>query len=49
MNRYTSDHNDNPEVSSSEDSRTDQLAGSEIISPQVQVDGMCSDMRSMTL
>lgn len=46
MNRYTSDHNDNPEVvSSSEDSRTDQVASGDI----PQVEGMCSDMRSMTL
>ncbi|VVC37422.1 Hypothetical protein CINCED_3A000252 [Cinara cedri] len=47
INRYTSDHNDNPEVTSSEDNRTDQLAGGDIVPPQVE--GMCSDMRSMTL
>lgn len=34
-------------MSSSEDSRTDQLAGGDMAPPQVE--GMCSDMRSMTI
>jgi len=38
---------DNPEVSSSEDSRTDQLTSGDI-GPS-QVEGMCSDMRSMAI
>lgn len=42
------DQNDNPEVSSSEDSRADQLAGGDNMGPS-QVEGMCSDMRSMAI
>ncbi|XP_050442375.1 dual specificity protein kinase splA-like isoform X2 [Adelges cooleyi] len=47
INRYNTDHADNPEVSSSEDSRADPLAGGDMSAPQVE--GMCSDMRSMTI
>lgn len=50
MNRYTSEQVDNPEVSSSEDSRTEQLpsgGGGDMNSSQVE--GMCSEMRSMTI
>lgn len=42
------DQNDNPEVSSSEDGgRADQLAGGDMVPSQVE--GMCSDMRSMAI
>ncbi|XP_050526461.1 uncharacterized protein LOC126897083 isoform X2 [Daktulosphaira vitifoliae] len=47
VNRYIPDQADNLEVSSSEDSRADPLAGGDMSTPQVE--GMCSDMRSMTI
>lgn len=47
INRYTSDQGDNPEVSSSEDCRTDQLTSVDMGPPQVE--GICSDMRSMAI
>lgn len=42
-----SDQGDNHEVSSSEDSRIDQLAGGDMAPSQIE--GMCSDMKSMAI
>jgi len=47
MNRYPPEQGDNPEVSSSEDSRAEQITSVDIGPPQVE--GMCSDMRSMAI